>query len=325
MNKKILIFSCLILIFFSISAVSASEELTNETNDYNQYDIEENINLEPPKVSLQTDNLTKIYKNDSQFNVKIIREYDPNQFFIVTPIVGGISYVTFEVNGILYYRQIENNTSKLNINLSPGTYVITTYYGIIKKTNTITVLPSIIENSDLTKFYKNDSQYSVKILNKEGKTVGAGENVTFNINGVFYTRQTNDEGIAKLNINLQPGNYVITAEYEGCMVSNKIIVRPTLMYYPQVSYGSGIISVRVLDGKGEGLANAPISININGVIYEFKTGDNGIFVADGLTIRLPPEDYLYTVSYNGDSISDIWHLHGFMLNHNTTSLILNRI
>ena len=33
----------------------------------------------------------------------------------------------------------------------------------------------------------------------------------FNINGVYYTRQTNASGVAKLTINLQPGNYILTA------------------------------------------------------------------------------------------------------------------
>ena len=307
MNKKILFFSCLILILFSISAVSAIEDSVNETADYDQTEFKDHVTLETPKVSLQTDNLTKIYKNDSQFSAKIIKENSQSQVILV-PLTEPQS-VIFEVNGILYYRAIQNNTAKLNINLDPGNYTITTYYGIIKNTNTITVLPSIIENNDLTKFYKNDSQFTVKILNKEGKPAGAGENVTFNINGVFYTRQTNAEGVAKLNINLQPGNYIITTEYNGCKVSNKIIVKPTLMFYPVNEIGSGVISARVLDGEGEGLANASISININGAIYEFKTGGDGIFITDGHnSINLPSGDYLY-------SFSRIWHLHGFVIDH----------
>ena len=79
--------------------------------------------------------------------------------------------------------------------------------------NNITVISRIVENNDLTKYYKNASQYTVKIIGDDGKPVGAGVEVTFNINGVFYTRTTNESGIAKLNINLQPGDYVITAEY----------------------------------------------------------------------------------------------------------------
>ena len=39
----------------------------------------------------------------------------------------------------------------------------------------------------------------------------ANTNVTFNINGVFYTRETNENGTATLNINLMPGKYVLTA------------------------------------------------------------------------------------------------------------------
>lgn len=309
------------MLLFSISAVCAEDGL-NETRDSNidyEMAVLDNNTDGQYNVELVTNDLTKIYKNNSQFEVRIEKNYT-GIHYLSEP-----SKCTFEVNGVLYYRTIQNGTSKLNINLEPGNYVITTYYGIVKNTNTITVLPTIVENNDLTKFYKNDSQYTVKVLGPDGKAVSGGKNVTFNINGVFYTRQTNAEGIAKLNINLAPGNYIITAEYDGCKVSNKIIVRPTLMLFPQYSIGCGIISVRVLDGKGEGLANAPISININGEFYEFKTGKNGIFVADGLVIKLPTSDYRYTVYYNGDSVSGIWHLHGAVIDHDSAPWALEKI
>ena len=75
----------------------------------------------------------------------------------------------------------------------------------------------------MVKFYKNASQYTVKLLDDEGNPL-ANTNVTFNINGVFYTRTTNSSGYAKLNINLDAGDYIITAEYNGCRVSNNITV-----------------------------------------------------------------------------------------------------
>ena len=49
--------------------------------------------------------------------------------------------------------------------------------------NNITVLSKIAENKDLVKYYKNDSQYVVKIIGDDGKPVGENQTVTFNING----------------------------------------------------------------------------------------------------------------------------------------------
>ena len=54
--------------------------------------------------------------------------------------------------------------------------------------------------------------------------------MTFNINGVFYTRTTDSVGIAKLNINLEPGSYIITSYHPKAneQSSNKIKVLATL-------------------------------------------------------------------------------------------------
>ena len=46
-----------------------------------------------------------------------------------------------------------------------------------------------------------------------------------NINGVFYDRITDNAGIARLNINLMPGEYIITSMYKnGAAISNKITI-----------------------------------------------------------------------------------------------------
>ena len=114
----------------------------------------------------------------------------------------------------------------LNINLQAGDYIVTAINTVTgdKHANNIKVLPLITENENLVKYYRNASQYTVRILDENGNPVSAGENVTFNINGVSYTRKTNDSGYAKLNINLIQGDYIITAEYNGCAVSNNITV-----------------------------------------------------------------------------------------------------
>lgn len=38
----------------------------------------------------------------------------------------------------------------------------------------------------------------------------------------FYTKLTDSEGVAKLNINLMPGQYIITSSYNGYGTANTI-------------------------------------------------------------------------------------------------------
>ena len=56
-------------------------------------------------------------------------------------------------------------------------------------------------------------------------TLWQTKKITFNINGVFYTRTTNNQGITKLNINLQAGKYIITSSYNGLNVANTVTVQ----------------------------------------------------------------------------------------------------
>ncbi len=78
-------------------------------------------------------------------------------------------------------------------------------------------------STDLIKNHQDSSQYTVQIL-QNGSPVGAGESVKFLINGVNYTRTTDGNGIAALNINLEPGNYIVYCEYKSCKNYNNIMV-----------------------------------------------------------------------------------------------------
>ena len=165
-------------------------------------------------------------------------------------------------------------------------------------TNIITVLPTIVENYDLTKYYKNASQYTLKILDDQGNPVKAGVDVRLNINGVFYTRTSNDEGYVKMNINLEPGEYTITAEYNGLMASNKITVLSVIETDDlSMKYRDGSkFNATILDGQGRPYAGQKVTFNINGVFYEKVTGDDGVA---RLNINLMAGEYIITTSYNG--------------------------
>ena len=77
----------------------------------------------------------------------------------------------------------------------------------------------------------NETQFYAKFIDSSGNPL-AKRAVTFNINGVFYTRNTDDSGYAKLNINLNPGVYkIITAfsirNYEDKLLYNTLKVTDT--------------------------------------------------------------------------------------------------
>ena len=73
--------------------------------------------------------------------------------------------------------------------------------------------------------YKDGTQFKAKLVDGQGNPV-SGVNLTFNINGVFYNRTTGNDGIAKLNINLMAGEYIITSYYGSFATSNKITIKP---------------------------------------------------------------------------------------------------
>ena len=99
--------------------------------------------------------------------------------------------VTFEINGKNYTRlSDENGDAVMVINLGPGNYTIKTTYNMNTVENTIIVLPTLIAE-DLVKYYRNASQFDITLINGAGKAV-SGKNITMNINGVFYTRTTNE-------------------------------------------------------------------------------------------------------------------------------------
>ena len=71
--------------------------------------------------------------------------------------------------------------------------------------------------------YKDGSQFVALVLDGQGRPY-AGQTVQFNINGVFYDRVTDSDGNARLNVNLQAGQYLITSTYNGLSNSNTISI-----------------------------------------------------------------------------------------------------
>ena len=261
---------------------------------YSNSTIENNITILTTVVG---QDLVKVFRNGTQYYATFING-------LGSPIIG--ADVKFNINGVMYIRKTDElGQAQLNINLPQGTYIITAINPVNGEmhANNITVLPTIANNTDLVKYYKNESQYVVTLIGNDGNPVGAGEVVTFNINGVFYIRQTNESGQAQLNINLPQGDYIITAEYKGCMVSNNITVLPILRANDLIKkYGvSDQFIAYLVDGQGNPYPNQEVFLNLHGVVYSRITDYDGRAILN-IKADAAVDTYIVSTTYNDCTI-----------------------
>lgn len=260
----------------------------NGTSKYFGTSANNTVSILPTIISK---NIVKYYRNGTQFYVTVL-DFNGNPLANTT--------VRFNIHGVFYNKTTdENGTAKLNIQLRPGNYIITVFNLVTGEQtgNNVTVLSKIVENYDLVKYYQNASRFSVKILDNQGYPV-EGTIVTFNINGVFYYKETDSKGIASLGINLRPGKYVITTMYGQYEVGNTVTVLPTLETSDlNMKYNDGsAFRAKVVDGQGNPLANQNVTFNVNGVFYNKVTNDEGIA---SLNIKLMKGEYIITSMYDG--------------------------
>ena len=252
------------------------------------------------------EDLSMYYKNGSRYEVSIYQDGK------IINSQNNDSKVIFNVNGVNYTKELVNGKASIGINLNPGNYTITTFYhytdGLATKTNNIEVLSTILAN-DVVKFFRNGTQYYAKFLDGCGSPL-VNASVIFNINGVFYKKQTDDNGMAKLNINLRPGVYILTAMHpDTLMYGSNITVLSTILANDVVKFfrNGTQYYAKFLDGCGSPLVNASVTFNINGVLYKKQTDYEGIA---RLNINL----------FQGKYILTAMHPDGLMYGYNITVL-----
>lgn len=234
-------------------------------------------------------NITKMYQNGTHFFAAFVNGQGKAL---------ANTKVTFNINGVFYTKQTNNKgIANLNIMLRPGHYILTAYNPVTGDEQGFSVdVKSLIEASDLTKYYLNASRFQATIYNKDG-SLAVNKEVIYNINGVFYTKTTDENGVASLGISLRPGNYIITTIVDGLAMGNNVTVMPTLVTKDlDMKYLDGSdFTAQTLDGQGNPLANQNVSFNVNGVFYHKVTDKDGIA---SLKIRLMSGEYIITSYWN---------------------------
>ena len=219
------------------------------------------------------------------------------------PIVNATIY--FSINGVIYAKTTDaKGTASIGLNLDSNVYPVTVtyngsaFYSKISKNITVTINSSIIAD-DLVKMYQNATRFYAKFMGSDGKVL-ANTQVRFNIHGVFYTKTTNNDGVADLGIMLRPGTYILTAynpvtgEQQGFNITVKslIVQNDLTKYYMNASK----FQATIYDKNGSLAVNKNVTFNIHGVFYTRTTDENGV-VSLGISLR--PGEYVITTMYEG--------------------------
>ena len=247
------------------------------------------------KTTLTMDNLVKYFNGPQKLMAKLVDGFG-------NPIANATVY--FTINGKVYARITdENGTASIAIRLLPGEYKASALFNGTKNhdkatANATVSVKSTIFGNDTTLYFRNGTQYMAKFLDSDGKAL-ANTDVKFNINGVFYTRVTDENGIARLNIRLDPASYIITAynPVTGEQKANNITVLPRIIAKDlSMKYLDGsTFNAALVDGQGKAISGVNITFNINGVFYHRTTDADGV---TKLNIRLMPGEYIITSMYD---------------------------
>ena len=247
------------------------------------------------RTTLIMDDVVKYFRGSQKLIAKLVDGFG-------NPIANATVY--FTINGRVYAKITdENGMASMGIGLVPNEYKVNALFNGTKDHDkstanaTVTVKSTILGN-DTTLYFLNGTKYVAKFLDSDGKAL-TNTTVKFNINGVFYTRVTDENGMASLNIRLDPNSYIITAynPVTGEQRANEVTVLPRIIAEDlSMKYLDGSsFNATLVDGQGKAVTGVNITFNVNGVFYHKTTDANGVA---RLNIRLMPGDYIITSTYD---------------------------
>ena len=253
---------------------------------YNYSQTSTNINIESSIISKDSTNVL-----NSIYSVKLLDSTG-------NPLIN--QDIDLKIGFKVYNIKTDNfGIASLNIKLNVGTYSVKIVNPINNetKTQTIKVIPTITENKAITMYYGAGNMYKVRVRDINGNFAG-NLKVTFNINNKNYYAFTDKNGYASFKINLNPNNYIITANYNGFKVSNKIIVKSTIITKDIKVKKSKTIkfTAKLVNSKGKILKSKKITFKFKGKTYKIKTNKKGVAILK-ITKKYKKGRYTITSSY----------------------------
>lgn len=244
MKNKIILLLIILLAVISVSAVSASENITDDTVAQDAEPIDEVSQDVPDEVISTGENPQK---TTSKIKASNVVGYDSfTTEFKLTLTSNGTALsgksVNITVDNVVYKKTTDKNGQAfLNIKLSKGTYNVNFAYGgdenttaangtskITVKDPTKTSVSVADKNINYRQGLKN--AFIVRLIDANGKAI-KNQMVTFKVNGKTLTAKTDKNGYAEVYLKLKKGKYTVryyfykNAPYLASSGSFKITVK----------------------------------------------------------------------------------------------------
>ena len=234
----------------------------NYSGNKNYFGSTANSTIHIKTTIIENDSSTKTY--NSKYAIKLLNTSD------ATVILNNVLYnVKTDKNGFIYI-DILKKVGKYSLT------VINNWNGE-NTTKTINIVPRISGNSDISKYYLGSKNYQVRVFNDDGN-IASGVYVKITIGGKTYNVKTNKNGIATLKLTQKPNKYTITASYKGFKVSNKVVIKTTIITknLSKKKSKTAKFTVKLLNSNGKILKSKIVTIKFKGKTYKVKTNSKGI-------------------------------------------------
>ena len=164
----------------------------------------------------------------------------------------------------------------------------------------------------LVKYYRNSTQFHALLTSDSGRPL-ANQIISVILDNAIYNCTTDENGWITLDINLKPGHYDVECHFanesseEYSFNKTTIDVLTTILGQDEVKiYGdSPYLTIKFLDGVGNGLKNKDFVIGIDGTNYFATTNDEGIFYFD---LNLNAGNHVISVINPFDGLSESYKL-----------------
>ncbi|MBR5504100.1 MAG: hypothetical protein IKV87_06640 [Methanobrevibacter sp.] len=273
----------------------ASKVLKNGTVSIS-YSPKDNVKAVYAQLTNQTLEIPVVTKNESKLIVKNLTKYYKNESQLEVLLTDGNDNplpdkkIVLELLGKEYTKTTdENGKVKLNINLKGGNYTVNVNFKDEAYSSQNAIVNVIVLKNktnivakNLVKYYKNSTQLSVKLVDKNNNKALASKKVKLTIDGKTYTQTTNSKGIAKFTINQKAKAYQAKISfkedqmYKASSKTVKITVKaPKISTKTKKIHRNSNFVAIFKDANGKAIKNTKVKFTLNGKTFIKTTNSKG--------------------------------------------------